>query len=150
MLYFLLSLFVFLAEICIKRKIDRDQNLPRRIWRGHLLLRRHENYGLALGQLQERPWIPKLIVSLVMLAFLYLTLPLFFQGHIQPLLGIPLCLLYSGGLSNLLDRFIRGYVLDYFSFPKCRWKRLRRIVFNLADMAIFLGIALLIAYLFLP
>lgn len=146
MVYFLLSLLILIAEPCIKRQIDRDQSLPRRIWRGHLLLRRHENYGLALGQLKEQPWLPKLIVSLAMLAFLLHTLPWFFQGEISDLLAAGLCLLYGGGLSNLLDRFLRGYVLDYFSFPKCPWKRLRRIVFNLADICIFLGIGMLLLY----
>lgn len=146
MVYFLLPLLILLAEACIKRKIDQNQNLPRSIWRGHLLLRRHENYGLALGQLKERPWLPKLIVSLVMSAFLAYTLPLFIQGRVPDLAAVGICLLYGGGISNLLDRYIRGYVLDYFSFPKSPWKRLRRIVFNLADICIFLGILLLLAY----
>lgn len=46
-----------------------------------------------------------------------------------------LCLIISGGVSNLLDRLFRGYVIDYinieefFKFP----------IFNLADIYVVAG-----------
>ena len=49
-------------------------------------------------------------------------------------------LMLSGGISNLIDRIVRGFVVDYidvsqiFKFP----------VFNLADICIFLGWIILI------
>lgn len=47
-------------------------------------------------------------------------------------------LLLGGGVSNLWERLRRGQVLDYLRFPRAPgpWKR---YVYNLADLAIFLG-----------
>lgn len=49
----------------------------------------------------------------------------------------------SGGLSNLIDRIVRGYVVDYidinqiYNYP----------VFNIADISIVIGVILLIGYI---
>lgn len=55
---------------------------------------------------------------------------------------IPLVLILSGGIGNLIDRIFRGYVVDFidinlFDFPN----------FNIADMSIVIGILLLILVL---
>ena len=52
---------------------------------------------------------------------------------------IPLILILSGGVSNLIDRIFRGYVIDFidinlFNFPN----------FNIADICITIGIIFLI------
>ena len=52
-----------------------------------------------------------------------------------------LMLIFSGALGNAIDRIFRGYVIDFIetafiSFP----------VFNIADIAITVGAALLIIY----
>lgn len=52
-------------------------------------------------------------------------------------------LLLGGGLSNWLERISEGAVFDYLRFPKAPGK-LRRYVFNLADIAVFLGGLLLL------
>ncbi len=54
---------------------------------------------------------------------------------------IGLAVTIGGALSNLYDRIFRGYVVDYFSV---QWKGLKKVVFNLGDMFIFLG-AMMIA-----
>ena len=46
----------------------------------------------------------------------------------------------AGALSNLFDRVKRGYVVDYFSF-QLGW--LKKVVFNIGDICIFLGTFLL-------
>ncbi len=46
----------------------------------------------------------------------------------------------AGALSNLFDRVKRGYVVDYFSF-QFGW--LKKVVFNIGDLCIFLGTFLL-------
>jgi len=60
------------------------------------------------------------------------------KGHVLEKTGASLVL--AGGLSNLWDRWKRGYVVDYFSF---RVKKLEKIVFNIGDMAVFLGAAVM-------
>ena len=47
-------------------------------------------------------------------------------------------LLLGGGASNFSERHRRGSVFDYLRFPKAPGT-LRRYVFNLADLFIFLG-----------
>ena len=47
-------------------------------------------------------------------------------------------LVLGGGLSNLLERVKEGRVFDYLRFPKAPGK-LRRYVYNLADLAILVG-----------
>ena len=52
-----------------------------------------------------------------------------------------LSLIMGGALGNVIDRFIHGYVVDFLDFHLAgyHWP-----AFNVADMAIFIGAALLI------
>jgi signal peptidase II len=56
-----------------------------------------------------------------------------------PLLGVSLLL--AGGTSNWIDRVIRGSVVDFLNVGV---GSLRTGVFNVADMAIMLGAAVLV------
>lgn len=47
-------------------------------------------------------------------------------------------LVLGGGLSNLWERLRYGKVLDYLRFPAAPGK-LKKYVYNLADLALFLG-----------
>ena len=42
----------------------------------------------------------------------------------------------GGAISNLYDRLVKGYVVDYFSIE---FKRLKKVIFNLGDIFVFLG-----------
>lgn len=53
-------------------------------------------------------------------------------------------LVLGGGGSNLLERLRRGRVYDYLQFPKAP-RPLGQYVYNLADLLIFAGGALLVA-----
>ena len=53
-------------------------------------------------------------------------------------LGIAMIL--GGALSNLYDRLVRRYVVDYFSI-QCG--KLKEVVFNLGDIFVFLGSGIL-------
>lgn len=60
--------------------------------------------------------------------------------RIDKLTKTMLCMVLAGGISNLLDRLVRGFVVDYidirslFSFP----------VFNIADIYLVLGWLMLV------
>ena len=148
----LLTAVIIVAEIIIKKHILR---LPDEYFSsvglstGFVRLHRRRNYGLMLNILQKHSRLMPALTALVILAFILLTAPLLLQSS-PPGLVIALGLLYGGALSNLLDRLRWGYVLDYISFPCIQPKRLRRIIFNLADLCIFAGVLLLfICYLLL-
>lgn len=47
-----------------------------------------------------------------------------------------------GSASNLIDRFTRGYVVDYFSFNKFVPKRIKETVFNIGDICILIGVVI--------
>ena len=51
-------------------------------------------------------------------------------------------LLLAGGLNNLLDRYRRGYVVDYIRL-KTSDKRLNKLVFNLSDIYVLVGAVIL-------
>ena len=53
---------------------------------------------------------------------------------------VRLTALWNSGLSNLWERLRRGRVYDYLRFPRAPGF-LGRYVYNLADLAIFLGAA---------
>lgn len=59
----------------------------------------------------------------------------------ERLLGIALSLVLGGAVGNLIDRVRFGYVVDFLDF---HWHEMHWPAFNLADSAIFLGVALLI------
>lgn len=63
------------------------------------------------------------------------------DSHIT--LAVSLSLIVSGGIGNLIDRIIFGYVtdfLDFTSIPFWNW------VFNIADIAICVGCFILVLY----
>ena len=51
-----------------------------------------------------------------------------------------IAVILGGAVSNLYDRMIRHYVVDYFSI-QCG--KLKKVVFNLGDIFVFLGSAIL-------
>ncbi|MDG2071499.1 MAG: signal peptidase II [Pseudomonadales bacterium] len=79
------------------------------------------------------------VVSVVIGVWLY-------RVQQQKLLAVSLALILGGALGNLIDRFLQGYVVDFFVvyyhphyFP----------AFNIADSAISVGAALMILDMFL-
>jgi signal peptidase II len=60
-----------------------------------------------------------------------------------PLRRIALGLVWAGGVSNLVDRVLHGAVVDFMNVG-IGW--LRTGIFNVADVAITLGVLLLAAY----
>lgn len=115
---------------------------PEALFGGGILLRNHHNRGfiLNIGQGRRRAVAALSMVLAVLLGGLFV-LSLGRRGN--KLLRIGLAFLLGGAFSNTYDRLKRQYVVDYFSF-NVKWKRLRRIVFNLSDFCIMIGALLLV------
>lgn len=133
------------GDLGLKWLIDRQNPekfpKPMRYTGGKILLYRHHNAGFPFGFLQKYGHlvrtIPLVVTSALGGVLCYLTQQ---RGKTAQKLG--LALVIGGSLSNLYDRFVRRYVVDYFSF---QLGVLRKVIFNLGDLCVFLGAGILMA-----
>lgn len=82
------------------------------------------------------------ILTLVALAVIVY---MFFKTN-DPRYQICLALVFSGAVGNFIDRMFLGYVRDFFSFYIFGWPF---PVFNVADICITMGIALILISMFI-
>lgn len=95
------------------------------------------NPGGAFGLFQD--WAaPLTIISLIVVVGIVVLSRR--SGRLSLLVGIALALQLGGALGNLIDRLRLGYVVDFINLQV--WP-----VFNLADIAITSGIALLAVHI---
>jgi len=95
------------------------------------------NYGVAFSMFSFLDEYLKFIqLGLVAIGFIYLYInkDVFIQYY------IPIALLFAGGLSNILDRFTYGGVVDYFYWHY----GFEFAIFNIADVIINLAVAIII------
>ena len=126
-------------DLTMKSGIEsqRDEAYPKTVLGtgGKVQLRKLHNPGFPLGVLKEKKNIvmhlPLAVTSALLLRFSSL-LPK--KGRSGEKLGLALCI--GGSLSNLFDRFFRGYVVDYLYVDTAP---LNKVVFNLGDMGIASG-----------
>lgn len=89
-----------------------------------------ENRGAAMGLLKRWPIILKTLSLCIVIGLCYVLIaydmPWIRQMSIATILG--------GGLGNVWDRFVRGYVVDFFS-PKIK----KLPYFNIADVFVIIG-----------
>ncbi|MCH3972173.1 MAG: signal peptidase II [Oscillospiraceae bacterium] len=105
-----------------------------------LSLRYLENRGAAFGILQNRQWVIAAITSIICVFIVY---AIFHYRAKSRLLRVSFTLILGGGVGNIIDRFARGYVVDYIHF------HFFPFIFNFADICVVVGVALLILSLFL-
>jgi signal peptidase II len=133
---------IFLTENKIKQYIEDNKVMHKseKILNGNIILERYHNKGVMLNFMQENIKIVKIICS-TLLGILLLVFAFILPKKGEHLLKFGLSLVLGGALSNVYDRYKRGYVVDYFSF-----KFLKKIVFNISDICIFLGSFLIAMY----
>ncbi len=101
-----------------------------------------KNTGAAFSLFTQHTWLLTL-VSLAMSVVLALALWKNFFRH--PLGKVTLTLLLAGAVGNLIDRALRGFVVDMFNFLFMDFA-----VFNVADICVVVGgISAAVYYLFL-
>lgn len=101
---------------------------------GVLALTYAENTGMAFSLFSGRAWLLG-IVSAVCILIGYLVLRNYRLG---PVSRIAAMLMLGGAAGNMLDRFLRGYVVDMFEALFVDFA-----IFNVADAALTLGTALM-------
>ena len=123
----LTSILTFGACNAARWYLDQEDREDQVFAGGHIKLTKLWNDGAAFDLKISRNVI--LSLSGAVLSTLWLT-------RSRSPLGAGLAL--GGGLSNLAERLRAGKVYDYVQFPKAPGK-LKRYVFNLADLAVFAG-----------
>ena len=103
-----------------------------------------ENRGAAFGLLQDQTtffvFVGILVIGVIAASYRYLPRS-GFRLHLA--LGLQL----GGAIGNLIDRIRQGYVVDFVDFGyRSNWWP----VFNVADSAIVVGVALLVLNAFVP
>ena len=98
-------------------------------------LHKSYNSGFPFGFLKERPELVKGIpLAVTSAAAGALGAFMTKKGCLAQKIGLSMVL--GGAISNLYDRLVKGYVVDYFSIE---FKRLKKVIFNLGDIFVFLG-----------
>ncbi len=102
----------------------------------------HFNKGVAFSMFAFLGPYLKWIQMVLVIGILYYVLQ---KGYIKTY-AFPLGLLIGGALGNLYDRFVHGGVVDYVAWH-CGF---RFAVFNFADVAIDLAVALILIMVYFP
>lgn len=100
-----------------------------------------QNTGAAFSLLNSHTWLLTLTSAIVVLVMCWLIVKGFFQNALGRWSA---ALVLAGGMGNLIDRVVFGYVTDmlkttFIDFP----------VFNVADCCITVGVPLLFLYVLL-
>ena len=101
-----------------------------------------ENRGAAFGILQDKRMVFIILTSAIVIYLLY-----YFVKNIKTsprILNISLAMIISGAIGNFYDRLIQGYVVDFIEFSFVKFP-----VFNVADILVTVGCALMIIYIIL-
>lgn len=100
-----------------------------------------QNTGAAFSLLRQHTWLLTLTSAVVVLVMCRLIVKGFFQNR----LGLfSAALVLAGGMGNLIDRAVFGFVTDMFQTVFMDFA-----VFNVADCCITVGVPLLFLYVML-
>lgn len=97
-----------------------------------------ENRGAAFGMLQGKQWFFLLIAVIVVSAAIYAVCRMPASRRYLPLRIIAM-FLSAGAVGNMIDRFSRGYVVDFLYF-----KLIDFPIFNVADCYVTVSMAVFI------
>lgn len=91
-----------------------------------------ENTGIAFSLFNDMPLLLTVLNSLIITVLILWVIQ---KGK----LGLGFALIIAGGLGNLIDRFIYGYVIDFINPLFVDFA-----IFNISDIALNLGVLVLI------
>ena len=134
-----LFLGLTVADMGAKQYVEDDfkKNEERKTIIPKVVLRKVYNKGFAFNTLDKYPKVIKgssAVLAVIVAAY---DAWLWFQNG-RFLEKIGMALVSAGAVSNIYDRLVRGKVIDYIGF-NCKWKRLRKLTFNLAAFYVFAG-----------
>ncbi|TKH35380.1 signal peptidase II [Paenibacillus polymyxa] len=141
MIYFGIALIIFLIDQGVKYLVATRMELYEQIpvIGNFFLITSHRNRGAAFGILEGQRWLFIVITIVVVIGIVWYLRKTVRAG--QKLLPVALSLVLGGAVGNFLDRAISGEVVDFaqFNFGSYTFP-----IFNVADSAIVIGVALII------
>ena len=132
---FLDQLTKYLTVLCLK-PID---TLP--IIEDVIHLTYVENPGAAFGMMKDQRWLFMVVSSVAIVALL---IYLFKKKTQHWMENLAIAFIVGGGIGNMIDRVILGYVVDMIDF-----RLIDFAVFNVADSFVCVGAGLLMLYIIL-
>jgi signal peptidase II len=87
--------------------------------------------------LSNHRWVFMVLSTLVMFAIIFVIIK--FKKYFHPLMIVGLSFTVGGGIGNMIDRTVLGYVVDFIDFTLINFA-----VFNIADTFICIGVGLLV------
>ena len=109
------------------------------LWQDVLHFTYAENRGMAFGMLEDHRWVFMVLSTVGILAILFYLL------RFRPAslwMRISLSMIVGGGIGNMIDRVILGYVVDFIDFTLIDFA-----IFNVADSFVCVGAGMTILYL---
>jgi len=139
MIYILIVAIIVFGETKIKKYMEEQKEFGNKeeILNGKIIINKHHNSGMFLNYLEDKKELVLTATSII-LGCLLLLFAIMLPKKGNKLFKLGLSFLLGGAISNVTDRMKKGCVIDYFSFSM-----LKNVVFNLADICIFLGSAMI-------
>lgn len=141
MIYYVVALIVFLLDqgtkFLIATRMELGETIP--VIGSFFQITSHRNQGAAFGILQGQRELFIVITVVVVVAIIWYLRKTVRNG--QKLLPFGLSLVLGGAIGNFLDRAVAGEVVDFarFNFGSYTFP-----IFNIADSAIVVGVAIII------
>ncbi len=143
MYYYLLALVIIALDQITKAIIVNKMELGESIQviENFLYITSHRNPGAAWGILAGKMWFFYIVTVVVIVALVFYIQKM---AKTHMLVGVALALMLGGAIGNFIDRILHQEVVDFidtyifgYNFP----------IFNVADSALTVGVALLIIYM---
>ena len=140
-LYSLICLVLIAIDYVVKMQVfDHLKGLPSiPVIEGILHFKYCENTGAAFSLFTGKADILGIVSTVVLVAFV---VGLIIEKPKSNLLLSAMTLLIAGGTGNVIDRFMRGIVVDFIELPFITFP-----IFNVADIYVCTGAGLLILYI---
>ena len=101
-----------------------------------------ENRGAAFGMLDDHRWVFLVLSTVMIIALIYYICK---YKPSSKWVMTSLILIVGGGIGNMIDRVLLGYVIDFIDF--CAFPNLWKWVFNIADSCVCVGTFMLSLWL---
>ena len=140
----LILLAIIFGSICLDQLtkwlaviyLQGEESFP--LWKGVLHFTYVENEGAAFGSFSNHRWVFMWSSAIAIVALL---IYLFRFCKFGKWVKVSIAMLIGGGIGNMIDRILLGYVVDFIDFTLINFA-----VFNVADSFVCVGAFMLAGY----